>query len=135
MAGSIFHCLSQANINVDMIIQNISEDGLADVTFSCPTSQVNAARVSLETGKADKVFNYAKLVEDKQVAKISIVGIGMRSHSGVAQTMFKTLGEENINIKVISTSEIKISVLVDGKYLELAVKALHEAFELGRALT
>ena len=135
MAGSVFHCLSQANINVDMIIQNISEDGLADVTFSCPTSQVNAARKSLEKGKADKVFNYAKLVEDKQVAKISIVGIGMRSHSGVAQTMFKTLGEENINIKVISTSEIKISVLVDGKYLELAVQALHEAFELGRVLT
>ena len=135
MAGSIFHCLSQANINVDMIIQNISEDGLADVTFSCPTSQVNTARMSLETGKADKAFNYAKLVEDKQVAKISIVGIGMRSHSGVAQTMFKTLGKENINIKVISTSEIKISVLVDGKYLELAVQALHEAFELERVLT
>ena len=135
MAGSIFHCLSQANINVDMIIQNISEDGLADVTFSCPTSQVNTARMSLETGKADKAFNYAKLVEDKQVAKISIVGIGMRSHSGVAQTMFKTLGEESINIKVISTSEIKISVLVDGKYLELAVQALHEAFELERVLT
>jgi len=135
MAGSVFHCLSQANINVDMIIQNISEDGLADVTFSCPTSQVDAARKSLEKGKADKAFNYAKLVEDKQVAKISIVGIGMRSHSGVAQTMFKTLGEENINIKVISTSEIKISVLVDGKYLELAVQALHEAFELGRVLT
>ena len=130
VAGIVFDCLSKAKINVDMIIQNISEDGITDVTFSCPTAQVTAASQALEIGKSENSFDYSRLVEDKQVAKISIVGIGMRSHSGVAQTMFKTLGEENINIKVISTSEIKISVLIDRKYLELAVQALHEAFEL-----
>ena len=130
VAGIVFDCLSKAKINVDMIIQNISEDGITDVTFSCPTAQVTAASEALEIGKSENNFDYSRLVEDKQVAKISIVGIGMRSHSGVAQTMFKTLGEENINIKVISTSEIKISVLIDRKYLELAVQALHEAFEL-----
>ncbi len=134
MAGNVFDCLAKASINVDMIIQNISEDGLTDVTFSCPTSQVGVAKKALEQGKSTNNFNYSKLVEDKQVAKISIVGIGMRSHSGVAQTMFKTLGKENINIKVISTSEIKISVLIDRKYLELAVQSLHEAFGLEKAL-
>ena len=113
-----------------MIIQNISEDGLTDVTFSCPTNQVEIAREALQRGKSGNTFNYSRLVEDKKVAKLSIVGIGMRSHSGVAQTMFKTLGQENINIKVISTSEIKISVLIDRKYLELAVQSLHDAFEL-----
>jgi aspartate kinase len=132
IAGIVFDCLSRANINVDMIIQNISEDGLTDVTFSCPTNQVNIASQALKQNKSAKMIDYYKLIEDKQVAKISIVGIGMRSHSGVAQTMFKTLGEENINIKVISTSEIKISVLIDRKYLELAVQALHEAFKLGK---
>ena len=133
IAGIVFDYLAKANINVDMIIQNISEDGLTDVTFSCPTNQVNFAGQALEQGKLSKNIYYSKLVEDKQVAKISIVGIGMRSHSGVAQTMFKTLGEENINIQVISTSEIKISVLIDRKYLELAVQALHEAFELEKS--
>ena len=132
-AGLIFDCLSKENINVDMIIQNISEDGLTDVTFSCPTTQVEIAREALQRGKSGNTFNYSRLVEDKKVAKLSIVGIGMRSHSGVAQTMFKTLGQENINIKVISTSEIKISVLIDRKYLELAVQALHDAFELEKA--
>ncbi len=133
MAGMVFDCLSKANINVDMIIQNISEDGLTDVTFSCPTSQVDIARQALEQVKSIENFDYSRLVEDKHVAKISIVGIGMRSHSGVAQTMFKALGQENINIKVISTSEIKISVLIDRKYLELGVQTLHEAFELEKA--
>lgn len=133
MAGMVFDCLSKANINVDMIIQNISDDGLTDVTFSCPTSQVDVASQALEQGKSNENFNYSKLVVDKYIAKISIVGIGMRSHSGVAQTMFKALGQENINIKVISTSEIKISVLIDRKYLELAVQILHDAFELDEA--
>ena len=133
MAGMVFDCLSKANINVDMIIQNISDDGLTDVTFSCPTSQVDVASQALEQGKSNENFSYSRLVVDKYVAKISIVGIGMRSHSGVAQTMFKALGQENINIKVISTSEIKISVLIDRKYLELAVQTLHDAFELEKA--
>ena len=130
VAGIVFDCLSKANINVDMIIQNISDKNLTDVTFSCPTDQVKIAKESLEKGKSNKILDYNRLDIDTQVSKISIVGIGMRSHSGIAQTMFKTLGDENINIKVISTSEIKISVLIERKYLELAVQALHEAFKL-----
>ena len=132
VAGIVFDCLSKANINVDMIIQNISDNNLTDVTFSCPTDQVDMARSSLENGKNKNILEYKKLDVDIEVSKISIVGIGMRSHSGIAQTMFKTLGDENINIKVISTSEIKISVLIERKYLELAVQALHEAFELSK---
>ena len=108
VAGIVFDCLSKANINVDMIIQNISDNNLTDVTFSCPTDQVDMARSSLENGKNNNILEYKKLDVDVEVSKISIVGIGMRSHSGIAQTMFKTLGDENINIKVISTSEIKI---------------------------
>ena len=132
VAGIVFDCLSKANINVDMIIQNISDNNLTDVTFSCPTDQVAMAKNSLESGKNKNILEYKKLDVDIEVSKISIVGIGMRSHSGIAQTMFKTLGDENINIKVISTSEIKISVLIERKYLELAVQALHEAFELNK---
>jgi len=132
VAGIIFDCLSRANINVDMIIQNISDNDLTDVTFSCPTDQVDMAKDSLEKGKTNNIIEYGKLDVDRQVSKISIVGIGMRSHSGIAQKMFKTLGDENINIKVISTSEIKISVLLERKYLELAVQSLHEAFELSK---
>ena len=132
VAGIVFDSLSKANINVDMIIQNISDNNLTDVTFSCPTDQVNMAKISLENDKNKNILEYKKLDVDTQVSKISIVGIGMRSHSGIAQTMFKTLGDENINIKVISTSEIKISVLIERKYLELAVQALHEAFELSK---
>ena len=132
VAGIVFDCLSKANINVDMIIQNISDNNLTDVTFSCPTDQVDMARSSLENGKNKNILEYKKLDVDIEVSKISIVGIGMRSHSGIAQTMFKTLGDENINIKVISTSEIKISVLIERKYLELAVQVLHEAFELSK---
>lgn len=132
VAGIVFDSLSKANINVDMIIQNISDNNLTDVTFSCPTDQVDMAKSSLESDKNKNVLEYKKLDVDTQVSKISIVGIGMRSHSGIAQTMFKTLGDENINIKVISTSEIKISVLIERKYLELAVQALHEVFELSK---
>ena len=132
VAGIVFDCLSRANINVDMIIQNISDNDLTDVTFSCPTDQVDMAKDSLEKGKTNNIIEYGKLDVDRQVSKISIVGIGMRSHSGIAQKMFKTLGDENINIKVISTSEIKISVLLERKYLELAVQSLHEAFELSK---
>ena len=132
VAGIVFDCLSRANINVDMIIQNISDNDLTDVTFSCPTDQVDMAKDSLEKGKTNNTIEYGKLDIDSQVSKISIVGIGMRSHSGIAQKMFKTLGDENINIKVISTSEIKISVLLERKYLELAIQSLHEAFELSK---
>ena len=130
IAAAIFGLLSDAGINVDMIIQNIAEAGRTDMTFSCPIDQVSKAEQSLNKAKKDGLINFQDLLADKNVAKISAVGIGMRSQSGVAAKMFKTLSDEGINIKVIATSEIKISVLVDRKYLELAVQSLHDAFEL-----
>ena len=130
IAAAIFGPLSEAGINVDMIIQNISEEGHTDVTFSCPTDQVLRAETALQTAKSDGQITFKELLADTKVAKVSAVGIGMRSQSGVAAKMFKTLSDERINIKVIATSEIKISVLIDRKYIELAVQALHDAFEL-----
>ena len=130
IAAAIFGPLSEAGINVDMIIQNISEEGHTDVTFSCPTDQVLRAETALQTAKNDGQITFQELLADTKVAKVSAVGIGMRSQSGVAAKMFKTLSDERINIKVIATSEIKISVLIDRKYIELAVQALHDAFEL-----
>ena len=130
IAAAIFGPLSDAGINVDMIIQNIGEDGLTDMTFSCPTDQVLRAQKALNATKDSGALKYDELIADTNVAKISAVGIGMRSQSGVAAKMFKTLFDEGINIKVIATSEIKISVLIDRKYMELAVQALHDAFEL-----
>ena len=133
IAATIFTTLSEAGVNVDMIVQNISEEGRTDMTFSCPTGQVARAEDALARIKADGKLNYGELVVDKDVAKISVVGIGMRSHTGVAAKMFQVLSAEGINIKVITTSEIKISVLIDRKYMELAVQALHDAFELEKA--
>ena len=130
IAAAIFGLLSDAGINVDMIIQNIAEAGRTDMTFSCPIDQVSRAEKSLNNAKKEELINFQDLLADKNVAKISAVGIGMRSQSGVAAKMFQTLSDEGINIKVIATSEIKISVLVDRKYLELAVQSLHDAFEL-----
>ncbi len=133
IAATIFDTLSDAGVNVDMIIQNISEEGRTDMTFSCPTDQVARAEQALVGIKEQGELNYAELVADIDVAKVSVVGIGMRSQSGVAAKMFKVLSDEGINIKVITTSEIKISVLIDRKYMELAVQALHDAFELDKA--
>ena len=130
IAAAIFGLLSGTGINVDMIIQNIAEAGRTDMTFSCPIDQVSKAEKSLNNAKKEGLINFQDLLADKNVAKISAVGIGMRSQSGVAAKMFQTLSDEGINIKVIATSEIKISVLVDRKYLELAVQSLHDAFEL-----
>jgi aspartate kinase len=134
IAAAIFGPLSEAGVNVDMIVQNISEmengGAVTDMTFSCPTNQVARARKAMEDARAAGLIAYADLVQDTEVAKVSVVGIGMRSHAGVAATMFKALADENVNIKVIATSEIKISVLIDRKYMELAVQALHDAFEL-----
>ena len=130
IAAAIFGPLSEAGINVDMIIQNIAEEGRTDMTFSCPTEQVLRAEKALNDAKSEGEINFSQLVADTNVAKISAVGIGMRSQSGVAAKMFRTLSNEGINIKVIATSEIKISVLVDRKYMELAVQSLHDAFEL-----
>jgi aspartate kinase len=133
IAAAIFAPLSDAGINVDMIIQNIGEDGLTDMTFSCPTDQVLRAQKALDAAKDSGALVFQELIADTNVAKISAVGIGMRSQSGVAAKMFQTLSDEGINIKVIATSEIKISVLIDRKYMELAVQALHDAFELEKA--
>ena len=137
IAAAIFGPLSDSGVNVDMIVQNISEvengGAVTDMTFSCPTNQVPRARKAMEDARDAGLIAYADLVQDTEVAKVSVVGIGMRSHAGVAATMFKALAAENVNIKVISTSEIKISVLIDRKYMELAVQALHDAFELDAA--
>ncbi len=133
IAATIFNALSDGGVNVDMIVQNISEEGRTDMTFSCPTDQVGRADQALMRIKEQGELNYAELVADEDVAKVSVVGIGMRSQSGVAAKMFKVLSDEGINIKVITTSEIKISVLIDRKYMELAVQALHDAFELDKA--
>ncbi|SFD93081.1 aspartate kinase [Roseivivax sediminis] len=140
IAASIFGTLSDAGVNVDMIVQNVSETGygshdelVTDMTFSCPNEQLARAEKALEGARADGTLAFERLETETEVAKVSVVGIGMRSQSGVAARMFRTLAAEGINIKVIATSEIKISVLVDRKYMELAVQALHDAFELERA--
>ena len=138
IAAAIFGPLAEAGGNVDMIVQNISEKdydeahpgAVTDMTFSCPVDQVPRARRAMEEARARGAINYDDLIIDDDVAKVSVVGIGMRSHTGVAARMFTTLAREGINIKVISTSEIKISVLIDRKYMELAVQALHDAFAL-----
>ncbi|MFD1883256.1 aspartate kinase [Paracoccus pacificus] len=140
ISAAIFAPLADAGVNVDMIVQNISEKdyedhpgAVTDMTFSIPVNQVERARKAMEDARASGQIAYDELVVDKDVAKVSVVGIGMRSHAGVAARMFKALAAENINIKVIATSEIKISVLIDRKYMELAVQALHDAFELEKA--
>ena len=132
IAAAIFGPLANAGVNVDMIVQNISEDGRTDMTFSCPTNQVARAEQAMLDAKTAGDINYVELVADTEVCKVSVVGIGMRSHAGVAAQMFDALKAENINIKVITTSEIKISVLIDRKYLELAVQALHDSFDLDK---
>ena len=137
IAAAIFGPLSDSGVNVDMIVQNISEvengGAVTDMTFSCPTNQVPRARKAMEDARDAGLISYADLVQDTEVAKVSVVGIGMRSHAGVAASMFKALAAENVNIKVIATSEIKISVLIDRKYMELAVQALHDTFGLDKA--
>ncbi|SLN50298.1 Aspartokinase [Aquimixticola soesokkakensis] len=133
IAAAIFGPLADAGINVDMIVQNISDEGETDMTFSCPVDQVKRATTALQEAKAAAKIGFSELLSDVEVAKVSIVGIGMRSQVGVAAKMFKVLSSEGINIKVIATSEIKISVLIDRKYMELAVQALHDAFELEKA--
>ncbi|SNS20036.1 aspartate kinase [Antarctobacter heliothermus] len=133
IAAAIFTPLAEAGVNVDMIVQNISEEGRTDMTFSCPTNQVARAEKAMEEAKAKGEINFHGIVADTNVAKVSVVGIGMRSHTGVAAKMFKVLSNDGINIKVITTSEIKISVLIERKYMELAVQALHDAFELDKS--
>jgi len=128
VAASVFGALAKGNVNVDMIVQNIGADGSTDLTFTVGKADLARARDLL--GQAQAELGYETLVADPNVAKISVVGIGMRSHAGVANTMFRALAEKNINIQVISTSEIKVSVLVGAEYTELAVRALHTAYGL-----
>ncbi len=131
IAASVFGPLAQANINVDMIVQNVSADGLTDLTFTVGRADLARARAVLDANR--ERIGFKDLVVDPAVAKVSVVGIGMRSHAGVASTMFRTLAERGINIEVISTSEIKISVLIREEATELAVRALHTAYGLDRS--
>lgn len=128
VAAKLFRPLADANINVDMIVQNISSDGkTTDMTFTVPRGDLPKA---LDTLKKTEEFKDVTFITADNVSKISVVGIGMRSHAGVANTMFETLAEKGINIQVISTSEIKISVLISQDYTELAVRSLHAAYGL-----
>ena len=129
VAASIFGPLADGSINVDMIVQNVSEDGQAtDLTFTVAQADLEPALKILENRQAE--LGYAALNSDPDVVKVSVIGVGMRSHAGVAQMMFKTLAEKGINIQVISTSEIKVSVLIAEEYTELALRALHSAYHL-----
>ena len=131
VAAGVFGPLAEASVNVDMIVQNVSEDGkTTDLTFTVGQADLNLAVEVLETRKDEIGFH--KIVADAELVKISIVGVGMRSNPGVAQTMFNALAKKGINIKVISTSEIKVSILIDEEYTELALKALHSAYGLDR---
>jgi len=128
VASKILGPVTDANIEIDMIVQNISEDGCTDFTFTIHRNDYQAAYSLLQTVSDE--LGAKKVKGDDAIVKISLVGVGMRSHAGIANTMFDTLAKENINIRMISTSEIKISVVVDEKYLELGVRSLHEAFGL-----
>jgi len=132
IAASIFGPLSDANINVDMIVQNVSESGdTTDMTFTVSKADFERAKQVIE-GQRNRV-QFAGMIADSNVVKVSVIGVGMRSHAGIAQRMFQALAEKGINIQVISTSEIKISVLVAEEYTELAVRALHTAYGLDAA--
>ena len=130
--AAIFGPLAEAHVNVDMIVQNIAHDtGNTDVTFTVPRTELSKSLDVL--AKAEATIGYSRLLSDDNVSKISVVGVGMRSHAGVAQTMFKALGERGINIQAITTSEIKVSVLIAEEYTELAVRVLHTAYGLDAA--
>jgi aspartate kinase len=128
VAATVFGALTAENVNVDMIVQNISEDGMTDMTFTVGRSDLPRAQQALASAKPQ--IGYADLLADTNVAKISVVGVGMRSHAGIASTMFRALADKGINIQVISTSEIKVSILIAADYTELAVRSLHTAYGL-----
>ena len=128
VAARIFGPLADGSINVDMIVQNVSAEGTTDLTFTVTEADLERSIAVLEDAKSDVTFD--RLMADPNVVKVSVIGVGMRSHAGVAQTMFAALADKGINIQVISTSEIKISVLVAEEYTELAVRALHAAYGL-----
>ncbi|NND48694.1 MAG: aspartate kinase [Rhizobiales bacterium] len=129
VAAAVFGPLAEAGINVDMIVQNVSDDGkYTDLTFTVPNADLDRALATIE--KAREVIGYERLAGSTDVVKVSIIGVGMRSHAGVAAQMFHTLAERGINIQAITTSEIKVSVLIEAAYAELAVRALHTAYGL-----
>ena len=132
IAAALFGPLAEAGVNVDMIVQNIGADGRTDMTFSCPVDELPRAIAAIDAARASGALDFSGVDTDEDVAKVSIVGIGMRSQVGVAHRMFQSLAADGVNIKVITTSEIKVSVLIDRKYLELAVQALHDAFDLDK---
>lgn len=129
VAYQVIGPVSAAGIEVDVIVQNAAEDGTNDITFTVKRSECDRARKILDDLKAS--LKAREVLVDRKVGKVSVVGVGMRSHAGIASKMFKALADESINIQIITTSEIKISVVIEEKYLELAVRALHSAFELG----
>jgi aspartate kinase len=131
IAAAVFGALSEHSINVDMIVQNISADGTTDMTFTVSKSDLPRTQATLAAAQSQ--IGFSEVLADPNVAKISVVGVGMRSHAGVANTMFRALADKAINIQVISTSEIKVSVLVAAEYTELAVRALHTAYGLDAA--
>lgn len=131
IVAAIFGALADANINVDMIVQNIANEAATDVTFTVPRTELTRARSVLEANA--EAIGYARLVTDDTVVKISVVGVGMKSHAGVAVTMFRALADRGINVLAITTSEIKVSVLIAEEYLELAVRVLHTAYGLDAA--
>jgi aspartate kinase len=129
VAARIFSPLAEAEIVVDMIIQNTSREGFTDLTFTVPKTELSRAlKIIRPTAEEMKV---AEVLTDEHISKVSIIGLGMKTHAGVAAKMFETLSQEGINIQMISTSEIKISCVIQEKYTELAVRALHDAFRLG----
>jgi aspartate kinase len=131
IAYQILGPIADANIDVDMIIQNMGADGTTDFTFTVHKNEMNKALGILKSVQAH--IGAREIVGDDKIAKVSVVGVGMRSHVGIASQMFRTLAEEGINLQMISTSEIKIAVVIDEKYMELAVRVLHKAFDLDQA--
>jgi len=131
IAAAVFGALADHSVNVDMIVQNVSADGMTDMTFTVGKSDLPRARATL--AEAQPQIGFTEVLADPDVTKISVVGVGMRSHAGVANTMFRALADKAINIQVISTSEIKVSVLIAAEYTELAVRALHTAYGLDAA--
>jgi aspartate kinase len=132
IAFQILGPIAEANIDVDMIIQNQSVNGMTDFSFTVHRNEYQRA-LDVLNGKVKAAIQAGDIVGEPKIAKVSVVGIGMRSHVGLASLMFRTLSEEGINIQMISTSEIKISVVIEDKYMELAVRALHKAFGLDQA--
>jgi len=129
VAYAILGPIAEANIDVDVIVQNVGHDGMTDLSFTVSRSDY-AKVMKILKGQVQPHVKCRDVTGDEKIAKVSIVGLGMRSHAGIAAQMFRTLAEEGINIQMISTSEIKITVVIDEKYAELAVRALHRVFEL-----